>query len=198
MIISEKGAALIVTGRGDRVVDRCASAIADISLRECRFLDALWARNAFTTSDPSRKRCHRQFLSELLAFYFCETERFLCREVPGVNERLLGPAADAVARRATRDPVLDTPPLFVSDLEAKRYYRYRKRIDEARSRLTTDCDDSGSTQGAARAIAGILRPDGISSADGTALTFQIERRLRWTAAELLGAPALCQPPELKE
>ncbi len=187
-MLSDRAASLIVTGRSARFADRCATAIADLSIRECEYLDELYLLNTPRISDPARKRHHRLFLSELLAFYFCEIELLLRRNVPGITDRMLAPAVEMVARRATFDPVLDAPPHFISDLMPKRYERYKRRIDTARSRLNCDIRDGDLARGAAREIAGIVLSDYTLSVASHALASQIEKRLEWTRAELVGLP----------
>ncbi len=159
MILSDKATSLIVAGRSARFADRCATAIADLSLRECGYLDELYLLHAPLICDPLRKRRHRQFLCELLAFYFCEIELLLRRNVPGITDRLLAPAVEMVARRATFDPVLDAPPHFISDQMPKRYERYKRRIDTARFHLTGDIRDGDLARAAAREIAAIVLSD---------------------------------------
>ncbi len=176
----------MIVGRKDRIPQYCAYAIASIALRECRVLDELWAQNNCSTCDPLRKRRHRQFLTSLLGFYFCMTERFLNQKVPGSLESLLSSIIISTAIKAAKDPVLDKPPFFLSDRMDKRFRRYRSQIQSARESMLTKPSYEDLISASAGELARTALPDA-PLAEIVALASQLERRLRWTSSELLGS-----------
>ncbi len=119
----------------DDPVDAVASLVATMALRECAFLDELWGRRQRVRSDEVMKQRHRQFMTELTAYYACVCEHFLEIHSYLPAGRFMDLVADEVAREATHDGFMARPPYFLSDLSEHRRKRYMDRIVAARAKL---------------------------------------------------------------
>jgi hypothetical protein len=172
-----------------------AGSIAEMSLRECAFLDELWIRRNPTRVMAAIKRRHKQFLAELLAFYCCITEQFL-----EIHEEqvawFVNSVAEEVAEKATRDGFIMMPPYFQSDQTHRRKARYHGYIVEKLSRARALAPCLSSEALVARAALDIRTlMDGAQSnlVEIGALESQVARRLDWTARELTGMPKYNSP-----
>src|SRR5688572_13041827 len=97
-------------------VNAVAALVATMALRESAFLDELWLKRQPTRCDALIKRRHKQFMTELTAYYFCACEHFLEIHSYLPAGRFLDLVADEVAREATHDRFIARPPYFLSDL----------------------------------------------------------------------------------
>jgi hypothetical protein len=109
--------------------------VADMCLRECAILDELRIKRHPRPFDVITKKCHRQFMRELIAYYLCVCEDFLESELPTPAERFMDMVADEAARSATRDRFLARPPYFQADLIERRTTSYARSISLSRSKL---------------------------------------------------------------
>jgi hypothetical protein len=164
-----------------------AAMIAEVSLRECALLDRLWATRDSSRCVPRIKRRHRQFLSELLAFYCCACEQFL-DEHDGNSERVVDAVSEEVARLITKDPFVMREPYYRADLPAVSLPRYLNRISERRARNGQVLPWLSRSFLAARTASELCQ-----MMSGAADTFGLDdfeirlaQRLDWTASELIG------------
>ncbi len=187
MIAAEGG--VLRHGYSRDPVDILATLVAEMALRECAFLDELWARRQPNRSDALIKLRHRQFMTELTAFYSCACEDFL-ESVSLVRiDRFMEVVADQVARAATRDRFIAKPPYFRADLIEHRRRRYDNRIRESRSKLKLIPSHLRIDWMAARtalALRQIISGESDDPNELSNIECRVAERLEWTAAELTG------------
>jgi hypothetical protein len=164
-----------------------AAMIAEVSLRECALLDRLWATRDSSRCVPRIKRRHRQFLSELLAFYCCACEQFL-DEHDGNSERVVDAVSEEVARLITKDPFVMHKPYYRADLPAVSLPRYLNRISERRARNGQILPWLSRNFLAARTASELCQVMGRAADTAGLKDFEIQlaQHLEWTASELIG------------
>ena len=170
-------------------VGNLATLVAEMALRECAFLDELWARRQPNRSAALIKWRHRQFMTELTAFYSCACEDFL-ESVSLVRvDRFMEVVAGQVARAATRDRFIARPPYFRADLVEHRRKRYDDRIRQSRSKLKLIPSHLRIEWMAARTALTLRQIISVESDDPNEVSkieCRLTERLEWTAAELTG------------
>ena len=163
--------------------------IAEMCLRECEFLDALWIKRHPRPFDVVTKRRHRQFMRELIGYYSCVCEDFLEWELPASPQRFMDLVADEAAISATRDRFLARPPYFAADLIEYRKKSYGDHISESRSKLTLMPPHVRSEWLAARtalALRQIMSDESDDPNELSRIEAALFERLQWTARELTG------------
>ena len=170
-------------------VGNLATLVAGMALRECAFLDELWAKRQPTRPDALVKRRHKQFMTELTAFYACACEDFL-ESVSLVRvDRFMEVVAGQVARAATRDRFIARPPYFRADLSEHRRKLYDARIRKSRSKLKLIPSHLRIEWMAARTaltLREIISDEADDPNELTKIECRLAERLEWTAAELTG------------
>jgi len=187
MFLSDKGRAQLKTKHGvNDLTQQLADLIANQAMNECAMLDRVWIADAPSTCAPHIKRRHKQFLGELLAFYYCSTEAYLRQNCPSASGDFLDRLAREVAASALRDPFLRKLPVFQGDLPDSLLPRYMRRINTKRSRSEIEDDPAPGHDLIQRTAADILREANLSSSVMAALEPVLLARLDWTSKELLG------------